>query len=87
MNILEALVQTRNSIQSWVASNLVTKADVSHKHVISDITDLQSALVDKADTNHNHDGAYAPTIVSGTEDVTNGSASSYPDGTLYVVIE
>lgn len=29
----------------------------------------------------------APAIVCGTEDVTAGAASPYPEGTLYVVIE
>ena len=29
----------------------------------------------------------APAIVCGTEDVTAGAASPYPEGTLYVVLE
>lgn len=32
-------------------------------------------------------GQKAPAIQYGTADVTAGSASSYPEGTLYVVIE
>ena len=44
MNILEALVQTRNSIQSWVASNLAAKADKNYvDEQLDAIADIASA--------------------------------------------
>lgn len=48
-----------NAIQnSAVATALNGKADSSHTHEISEVTDLQDALDDKSDTTHLHDDRY-----------------------------
>lgn len=38
-------------------------------------------------SNHNHDGVYAPMTIFGEEELTEGEASTYPEGTLYFVVE
>lgn len=55
----------------------------THSHAISEVTNLQTTLNNMSTATNGK----APAIQYGTADVTAGSASSYPEGTLYVVVE
>lgn len=63
-------------------------ADYIAKMIVSTVSeqDTTHALSSAAVVNYVKNYA-APVIKHGTSDVTDGSASSYPEGTLYVVLE
>ena len=55
---------------SWLNTN---KAALSHVHLITDVTGLQTALNAKADAGHNHDAVYVAS--GGTYGNTSGIVS------------
>lgn len=66
------------------------KANASHKHEISDVTNLQSTLDSKASTTHNHDTVYAPKThnhaisdVTGLQPALDGKLTKSTADTLY----
>ena len=64
-----------NPVQNKIVTNALNgKANSSHSHSISNITNLQSALDSKSDTGHTHDDRYYTETEMNTK--LNGKASS-----------
>lgn len=70
-----------------------SKANASHTHTISDVTNLQSTLDGKASDEHNHDTVYAPkththaiTDVTGLQSALDGKLTKSTADTLYAPI-
>lgn len=71
-----------NTAKSYTDTEVAKKANVSHTHAISDVTNLQTALDGKSSTSHKHDSDYD---AKGAAENALASAKTYADNAANTV--
>ena len=85
--LTSAIASSTYATKTELTSGLAGKANTSHKHVIADVTDLQSALDAKVPTTRTVNGkALSANVVIGGGDIVVGGEGDYAEDTVQEAI-